>query len=377
MRSHSPHLLYLVSTPAFRGLSRPIPRLRRGWPVWLAICLGLGLPSVGFGASVTSIPNASSGDSFMRGVVVSCPRAGQVWGSPDMENTLEELKSLGVGWISIHPYAGLGKDGSIRFRRAGETPYLAKAAELAKAMDMKLFLKPHLAYWGSFEWRGAIDFGTDDEAWGRFFDGYRDFIVDQARFAETHRLPLLSVGVEYERTTRFESRWRQIIASVRRVYSGRITYASNWDSMNKVPFWDALDYIGIHAYFPLSDQGKPDRQELLLAWEGPLQQLSELSRKHGGKPVIFAEIGYPRSPMAAQQPWVAGNDDTPTVRALRKTLIEVALLKIESTPFVSGMFWWKWIPGNNRWDRDFSMKDPEAREPLTQRWGNRGQLLVQ
>ena len=147
--------------------------------------------------------------------------------------------------------------------------------------------------------------------------------------------------------------------------------------MTKVPFWDALDLIGINAYFPLSDDATPDRRELLQAWEEPLQQLSELSREQGGKPIVFAEIGYSRSPGAARQPWVAENQDTPAVRALRQTLIEVALLKIESAPFISGMFWWKWIPGNDRWDRDFSMKDPEAREPLTQRWGNRRLLVVQ
>lgn len=314
---------------------------------------------------------------FMRGVVVSCPRAGQIWGSPDMEQTLHDLKALGTRWVSIHPYAGVRRDGSVRFRSTVETPYLSRAAQLIADADMKLFLKPHLAYWGSFEWRGAIDFGEDGSAWDRFFDGYTRFIVDQASFAEANDVPLLSVGVEYERTTRFDERWRQIIASVREVYSGQITYAANWDSLHKVPFWDAVDLIGVNAYFPLADRDATDRESVDRAWGKPLEQLSSLSHQHGGKPVVFAEIGYARSPTAASAPWQAGVVDTAPVRALRRTLIDVALVKIEQTPFIAGMFWWKWIPGNDRWDRDFSMKDTEAREALTERWTERPRLLIQ
>jgi hypothetical protein len=315
-------------------------------------------------------------DGFRRGVVVSCPRAGQIWGSPEMAKTLQELASLGVDWISIHPYAGVRRDGSIRFRPTSETLYLSKAVDLVDSAGKKLFWKPHLAYWGNFEWRGAIDFGDDDQAWRRFFDGYRSFIVDQAAFAEQSRVELFSVGVEYEGTTRFESDWRRVIDAVRQVYSGKITYAANWDSLDKVPFWDALDMIGVNAYFPLSDRSTPGRDELWEAWDGPLEKLRSLSLDHGGKPVLFAEIGYSRSPEAALRPWVPENQDSPSTRALRKDLIDVALRRIEATPFVVGMFWWKWIPGNDRWDRDFSMKDPEARQPLEEWWGNTGPLLT-
>ena len=317
-------------------------------------------------------PRASS--AFLRGVVVSCPRAGQIWGSPEMTSTLEELRSLGVEWVSIHPYAGVRKDGSVRFRPAEETGYLGRAVEIARQGGVELFWKPHLAYWGSFAWRGAIDFGDDAESWQRFFDDYQRFIVDQARFAERSKIKVLSVGVEYEKTTRFEREWRQIIAAVREVYSGNLTYAANWDSLQKVPFWDVLDMIGVNAYFPLSDHPEPDRSAIWQGWERPLAQLEALSRRHDDKPVLFAEIGYARSASAAVAPWEPDNRDTPATRSLRGTLIDVALRRIESTPFVVGMFWWKWIPGDDRWDRDFSMKDPEAQRPLAEHWAERSRL---
>ena len=99
---------------------------------------------------------------------------------------------------------------------------LARAADLAEEAGVHLFWKPHLAYWGSFQWRGAITFGDDGTAWRRFFDGYRAFIVDQARFAQSIGVDLFAVGIEYELTTHHEQEWRQIIAEVRSVFSGRL-----------------------------------------------------------------------------------------------------------------------------------------------------------
>jgi len=136
-----------------------------------------------------------------------------------------------------------------------------------------------------------------------------------------------------------------------------------------VPFWDAVDLIGVHAYFPLTESSAPDRQQLWQAWDQPLNQLRRLSERYGNKPVLFAEIGYPRSATAASAPWVAHNDDRLQVRTLRRTLVEVALQRIEPEPFVEGMFWWKWIPWDDRWDRDFSMKDGETRQALERHWG--------
>lgn len=341
---------------------------RPGAPEARRIRLGLVcnlLALIGFGSVAAS---AAESRSFLRGMVVSCPRAGQIWGSPQMARSLETLRQLGVEWIALHPYARVRSDGSIRGRPAAEADYLHRAVELARRAGVRLFWKPHLAYWGSFEWRGAIDFGDDKSAWERFFAGYRTFIVDQARFAERAGVELFAVGVEYERTMSFEADWRQLIAEVRRVYGGRLTYAANWDGIDDVPFWDALDLIGVHAYFPLALHSWPDRTALERGWDAPLASLEALSQAHGGKPVLFAEIGYSRSAVAAARPWVPDNRDTPEVRALRRLLIDIALERIEATSFIHGIFWWKWIPGDDRWDRDFSMKDSEAREALLGRW---------
>ncbi len=312
--------------------------------------------------------------AFLRGMTVSCPGYGRIWGSPAMEQSLAELSSLGVGWVAIHPYAGVRRDGSVHYQAAADTGYLERATGLARRQGIELFWKPHLAYWGSFDWRGDISF-NDQASWRRFFDGYRAFIVDQARFAERWRIPLFAVGLEYEKTTHREyvtpeggrrNEWRRIIADVRRVYSGRITYSANWSDIDRVTFWDAVDLIGVQAYFPLSHEPYPTAAAIRRGWDGPLDKLRGLSRRYG-KPVLFAEIGYDVSSAAAREPWRGERHDTPANRDLQRRLVEVALERLEREPFIAGMFWWKWMPGS-RHRGDFSMRHPGVMDIVRRAW---------
>lgn len=315
--------------------------------------------------SRTDASNPANG-TFLRGMTVSCPGYGRIWGSRSMESSLRELVGLGVEWVSIHPYAGVRRDGSVRSTPAATTGYLERGVAMAHQAGLQLFWKPHLAYWGSFDWRGEIAFGSDEAAWRRFFRGYREFIVDQARFAEQWKLPLLSIGLEYEKTTGRESEWRRIIAEVRQVYSGEITYSANWDRLDSVPFWDAVDLIGVQAYFPLSHDSNPTDVAIRRGWDAPLDRLRRLSQRYG-KPVLLAEIGYDVSPDAASEPWKTNSRDTAANRALQRRLMSVALDRLEREPFIHGMFWWKWMPGS-RYHGDFSMRHPSVMETLRGAW---------
>ena len=307
---------------------------------------------------------------FLRGMTVSCAGNGREWGTEMMTGALRELEPLGVEWISIHPYARIERSGEVRFKKAADSPYLAAAVQRVAAEKVGLFWLPHLAYWGSFEWRGAIEFGQDQAAWRRFFDGYRDFIVDQAIFAEQHGVRLFAVGIEYDATLEHEAEWRRILAAVRAVYSGVVVYAANWDRVAAVPFWDAVDVIGVQAYFPLGAEPYPSREAIEKGWQQPLAQLRELSGRFG-KPVLFTEIGYDLAAQAAREPWLPATADTPENRALRRRLIEAALAGLEKEPFLLGLFWWKWIPGRPAHDPDFKMEDGDARELLARYWAGR------
>ena len=314
----------------------------------------------------------------IRGMTVSCPVYGQIWGRPAFTRALRTLRSLGVRWVALHPYARIRSNGVVESTPAAQTGYLQSAVERARRESILLFWKPHLAYWGSFEWRGSIDFRDDRAAWERFFRTYRTFILDQARFAARADIPLFAVGVELERMVGFEARWRSLIEEVRDVYPGELTWAANWDGISRVGFWDALDYIGVQGYFPLSSTQSPAREmkesDIRRAWSTHVAKLEELSERVG-RPILFTEIGYPNADHAARTPWKPDGVFQRSDPELRGRLVRVALRHLEPLPFVAGMFWWKWIPARRSWRGDFAMQTDQMRALLTEFWG-RPEVLI-
>ena len=324
---------------------------------------------------------------FRRGMTISCPRAGAIWGTDDMDVALAGAAEVGANWVAIHPYARIRQDGSVTFNHnmTHTDGYLAAAVGKVAARQQQLMLKPHLAYWGQFESRGAITFTAPDQ-WRRFFEGYREFIVEQARFAARYRVPILSLGVELDQTTA-RPEWLEIIKAVRRVYSGHLTYAANWDSAPSVPFWDQLDSIGVQAYYPVSavepasdaaPTELPSEEELASQWDRIMADLDQLRDHTGRREVIFTEIGYDRSPYGAIRPWESfhGGD---SYAPLRQRLMTAALQVPARYPWLKGMFWWKWMPGEEITgdqdfgggivrDGDFSMRHEEARQALSAIW---------
>src|SRR5437868_2297058 len=168
--------------------------------------------------------------AIYKGMTVSCQTWGIEWQTPEMEATLDELKSLGVNSIAIHPYAQVREDGHVvSGRRAGAmTSHITTPLRWAHERGMSAMLIPHIAYWGTkFSWRGEINFVTPEE-WGRFFSDYEKWIVQMATLAESEHAEVLCVGLEFTYAQKFEERWRKIIAAVRAVYHGKITYGANW-----------------------------------------------------------------------------------------------------------------------------------------------------
>jgi len=54
-----------------------------------------------------------------------------------------------------------------------------------------------------------------------------------------------------QRSALIKEEWRNLVWEVRTVFSGRVTYAANFDEYTDVTWWPYLDVMGINAYFPL------------------------------------------------------------------------------------------------------------------------------
>lgn len=308
-------------------------------------------------------------DGRIRGVTVSTPTWGWEWGTAAMGQALDELMELGVNWVAIHPYASIEGDGTVRPppvdpRRPPD--WLRVPVEEAHARGLKLLVVPHLAYWGSpFSWRGAITF-SDEATWRRFFDGYGRFLTTLAE--ATRGADALCIGSELEGTVHREAEWRALVGEVRSRFPGPICYGANWSEIERVRFWDLVDAIGVQAYFPLVAPGQaPELATLEASWVRILEQMRTLSQRWN-KPIVFTELGYPRSAEAALEPW--RHEDDASAGALQERCLDVALRALEREPTVVGAFLWKWFPGPSS-PEDFAMDRAELRATIRARWGGR------
>lgn len=295
-------------------------------------------------AAIPSRAETSGPLPFFKGVTVSCQTWGIEWQTPEMETALDELKSLGVNSIAIHPYAQIREDGHvISGRRSGaNTTHITTPLRWAHERGISAMLVPHIAYWGTkFLWRGEIDFGTREE-WNTFFNEYETWIVRMATLAEAEHAEVFCVGLEYSHAQRNEERWRKIITAVRTVYHGKVTYGANWNEYAEVKFWDALDYLGVLAYFPLTKTDNPSVSEIAAAWEKRCTELERFS-KQNGKQLLFVEIGYNESSRTAAEPW-AFKTGGEHAREIQERCIDIALGLPAKHHFLAGMYWWKWYP---------------------------------
>lgn len=328
-----------------------------------ALCLAIFF--VANGIAVASEPIDTG---FYKGVTVSCQTWGIEWFTPQMEATLSELKSIGVDSVAIHPYARISEDGHVRFREASGTDYITTPMHWAHELGMKRMLIPHIAYWGTkFSWRGDIDFATTAE-WNTFFADYETWIVRMAQLAEAEHVELFCVGLEFSHAEKFADRWRKIIGAVRGVYHGKITYGANWNEYENVKFWDAVDYIGVLAYFPLTKSTNPSKDEIEAAWTARCRELEKFSARHGGKRFVFTEIGYNESARAAAEPWAfkTGGDHAAEIQ---RRCIDVALELPRKCPWLAGMFWWKWFPElPHHEEENYRLQTPEIKALIAQHW---------
>ncbi len=304
----------------------------------------------------------------VRGITISTPGIGREWGDPKvMASTVAEIDALGANWLTVHPYASIRNDGTVRFRGSADGVPPAMVTEpirQAHARGLKVLIKPHLAYWGSgFSWRGEITF-EKPEQWQRFWSGYRKWIVALAKASKD--ADGFAIGTELDKTLGHPEEWRRIIREVRAQTAASLTYAANWTDYQRVPFWGELDVIGVQAYFPLTAQPTQKRRDLDAGW---LRQMREISvfAKSLDRYVIFTELGYNRSFKAPVEPWEYRMDGEDASQ-VQEACLRSALAAVRAEPRVIGAFLWKWFPVTRRRDHNFKLQTPGMKRVIADSW---------
>jgi hypothetical protein len=266
--------------------------------------------------------------------------------SPEAADQLRQLSALGANAIAVVPY-GFARSvnaQAISYTGTDETDEdLAHALHVAHGLGMKVMLKPQL--WVRGGYTGAMRF-DDPVARAAWMRSYREFILHYARLAELEQFDLLSIGTEFERLTPYADDWRRLIADVRRVYHGPLTYAANWGhEFESIAFWDVLDYMGVNDYYPLGAAPATHVEELLPGAQRLAAKLEALSRRWR-KPVLLTEVGYPSTRGGSSEPWIedAGRNISLEEQA---AAYEATFRAFAGQPWLRGMFWWKW-PSSGR-----------------------------
>jgi hypothetical protein len=347
------------------------------------------------------------------------------WGTnEEATNTLpaeyfEYLRDLNVNWVGISDgllyddsmdstvervYSGVMlptfTDDFLRemirtFHQYGFCVYLTLAFEAHEAEQAE---RPVYRYWlgnpiqHQWEpnvmpefWPWAIDHPDHQRFVAEFWETYTGQAVHFGQLAEEEGVALYSLGTETESLFRtrpseqfpndFGEELRVMVAAVREVYSGPLTYDMHYSAFTSSEVWGpgsdhlwedlGLDVIGLSSYFPLVDS-PPTRvlsvEELEESWEAIFQDyLIPLQAANPGRPIYFTEFGAADSVRSPHQPNIDnfscrfyddadenGLDDGEETQA---NLYQALFNVMDRHPgVVNGTFLWEmWMADDEQW----------------------------
>jgi len=245
---------------------------------------------------------------------------------------------------------------------------LGRAINVIHALGMKVMLKPHVDL---IDEDARVNIIPSD-AW---FASYKSFILHYAELAAKYNVEMLCIGTELSNTTttRWTDKWLDIIKAVKEVYKGPLTYAANWDEYETVSFWPELDYIGMDAYFPLTNKVNPTKEELIAGWQKNADALENWLKTSGlNKPIIFTEIGYDTIEGSNKQPWRI----LPTLSTYKESQDEQAnclesLFEVLSKrSWFKGFYWWNYFPRPDIGSLGYTLRGKKGEKILTE-WFNK------
>lgn len=309
----------------------------------LLICFGL------LQLSCTSQSQKMNGVSF-----VAAPQA------IDQTN-VDPVVALNANYAAIMPFGFMKKLSATEIihntdqQWFGETRKGAKQyAELLHKNNISVMIKPQIWVWNG-EFTGLIKMESE-AAWKAFEASYESFILEYATLAEEINAEVFCLGTELHKFVAARPAfWNRLITKVKEVYKGKLTYAENWDSYDKVPFWSSVDFIGIDAYFPLSEEKMPSLESLKKGWQLHKEKIRTLATKMNKK-VLFTEYGYRSMDYTGKEPW----DSNYKGKTLNLKAQEVALKAIYEEfwkeEWFAGGFIWKWY---HNYEKSGGLKDDQ------------------
>lgn len=314
--------------------------------------------------------------AFQKGVVYAAFYAGQ-YSDPESDQVLSDgVVSLGADWVSLVVTCYQDTITSVQITCGQDaTPTdgdLIHVITTAHRLGLKVMLKPHIDLYRESDptaFRGDIAFGNDEAAWRAWFANYTTFITHYALVAQNNRADAFVIGTELVGTSARATEWRAVIRGVRTAYRGPITYAANYTEDSAVQWWDAVDFIGIDAYYSLAQKPNPTVAELVSAWSPIANRLAQLSDRWKRR-IVFTEIGYQSRNGTARKP--SGIADETLDLQEQADCYEAAFQALNGQTWWAGAFWWAVLTTTGQGgpqDTDYTPIGKPAAEVLRRHYG--------
>ncbi|WP_157430670.1 glycoside hydrolase family 113 [Actinomadura macra] len=248
------------------------------------------------------------------------------------------IAAAGASWIQLNPtwYQDSPRDGEMhRTAQTADDAGLRHIVGLARRAGLRVLVKPHVDLPGD---QDRADIRPRDPR--RWYDAYTRFIVHYADLARETGADELAVGTELAGLSGDRAPWLAIVKAVRARFHGTLVYAANYDEYEHVAFWDALDLIGIDAYWPLAGRPTTDVAALRRAWTPILRRVGRFSASRG-RPVLFTEAGYVSQQGSTTEPyaWEISKADGAAEQA---AAYEALLASCADQSWWAGVHWWMW-----------------------------------
>ncbi|MBM7781885.1 hypothetical protein JOD47_002053 [Arthrobacter tumbae] len=247
------------------------------------------------------------------------------------------MQGLNLNWVAVS-FAALQDTAQSTEIPFSDEPTVSDqevrwAIRTMKAEGYSVCLKP-VVNCADGTWRAFIGFFDEDApgepTWGQWFESYTRFILHYARLAEEEGCEMLCIGCEMVQSDKRESEWRTLIADVRSVYHGLITYNCDKYQEDRVRWWDAVDVISSSGYYPE------------LEWEAQLDRIERVVEREG-RPFFFMEAGCPSRIGSAAKPndWSLSGEPSESEQA---RWYQAMFSACSDREWVRGFILWDWPP---------------------------------
>jgi len=219
---------------------------------------------------------------------------------------------------------------------------ILRSVEQAHARGLRVFFVPHL-WLESGQWRAEMAHPSE----ARFLEFTRNYarlVLGWAKLAEEAGVDLFAVGVELRSwvTTSRAASFVDLIAEVRQVYHGPLTYAANWDDVDDTVVWGELDVIGINAFYPLHWEDNATYAQVEAGGYRVREQVEGLAKRYE-RSVVFSEFGYTTRRNTEIKPWLWPEELGTVTRdePAQERAYEALLGAMQGAPGFFGTFVWR------------------------------------